>query len=161
MMQYVLIFPISPVFCGPGIENVMLIRKAKPAWQAGRLNLVGGKVEPGESFDLAAKREYTEETGLSSYDYKRVGTIRSDRSDFVIGVYTCETVWEQITSEPGEPVDWYEWGDVKNDPALMDNLKTAIPLMLAGMEGWTLLHGRDDAGRECCKIEWEAAHVTA
>jgi 8-oxo-dGTP pyrophosphatase MutT (NUDIX family) len=161
MMQYVLVYPYCPVFNGPDIVDVMLIRKAKPAWQKGRLNLVGGKVEPGESFDQAAEREFGEETGLSSYGYRRAGTIRSDRSDFVIGVYTCNTEWKEIQSEPGEPVAWYDWADVKDDPALMENLKTVIPLLQADMRGWTLLHSRNDAGQECCSIEWEDAHVTA
>ena len=161
MMQYVLVFPHCPVFNGPGITDVMLIRKAKPAWLMGRLNLVGGKVSPGESFDQAAEREYGEETGLSSYGYRRAGTIRSNRSDFVIGVYTCQTEWATIRSIEGEPVEWYDWADVRNDPALMENLKTVIPLLLAGMEGWTLLHSRNDTGEECCSVEWEAAHVSA
>jgi 8-oxo-dGTP diphosphatase len=29
--------------------RVLLIRKRRPAWQAGRLNGVGGKIEPGET----------------------------------------------------------------------------------------------------------------
>jgi len=159
MMQYVLVFPHCPVFNGPDVHDVMLIRKAKPEWQKGRLNLVGGKVEPGESFDQAAVREFIEETGLDCYNFQRAGTIRSDRSGFVLGVYTCDTVWAEIKSEPLEKVDWFVWEEVRTDRALMDNLRVVIPLLLAGMTGWELIHGRDDAGHEICKIEWEPAHV--
>lgn len=45
-------------------DSVLLIRKKKPAWQAGKLNGVGGKIEPGESPGDAMVREFHEETGL-------------------------------------------------------------------------------------------------
>lgn len=45
-------------------NNVLLIRKAKPDWQAGLLNGIGGKVEDGESIFQATVREFKEETGL-------------------------------------------------------------------------------------------------
>ena len=157
MQKYVLVFPYNGT---PECNDVMLIRKAKPEWQKGRLNLVGGKVEPGESFFAAAEREFREETGLDTLAFDRAGTIRSTGSDFIIGVFTCET-WREhkIISEELEPVDWYDWYSVKDDPALMDNLKVVIPLLLSGMEGWTVLHGRDEAGRPACFIEWEHQHA--
>lgn len=45
-------------------ERVALIRKNKPAWQAGLLNGIGGKVEKGESFGAAMAREFYEEAGM-------------------------------------------------------------------------------------------------
>ena len=45
-------------------ECVVLIEKSQPAWQAGRLNGVGGKVEPGESVADAMTREFEEEAGV-------------------------------------------------------------------------------------------------
>ncbi|WP_432263407.1 NUDIX domain-containing protein [Cupriavidus sp. TMH.W2] len=43
---------------------VVLIRKARPEWQAGMLNGVGGKVKVGESPEQAMIREFDEETGV-------------------------------------------------------------------------------------------------
>lgn len=47
-------------------DRVVLIRKEKPAWQEGRLNGVGGKLEVGETPLAAMIREFTEETGVEA-----------------------------------------------------------------------------------------------
>lgn len=44
-------------------SSVALIRKQKPAWQKGLLNGIGGKVEDGEDYPAAMRREFYEETG--------------------------------------------------------------------------------------------------
>lgn len=45
------------------INNVVLIRKTHPAWQAGLMNGIGGKVNEGETPVAAMKREFNEEAG--------------------------------------------------------------------------------------------------
>jgi 8-oxo-dGTP diphosphatase len=45
-------------------RSVLLIRKNRPAWQAGKLNGIGGKIEASETPHEAARREFREETGL-------------------------------------------------------------------------------------------------
>lgn len=59
MTRYVLGF----VFDDTG-DNVVLIRKTKPAWQAGKFNGVGGKIEEGEGKKTAMVREFHEEAGV-------------------------------------------------------------------------------------------------
>lgn len=44
-------------------NSVLLVRKIKPDWQAGMLNGIGGKIEPGESAADAMVREFDEEVG--------------------------------------------------------------------------------------------------
>jgi 8-oxo-dGTP diphosphatase len=44
--------------------RVLLIRKNRPAWQAGKLNGLGGKLEPGETPLDAMRREFWEEAGM-------------------------------------------------------------------------------------------------
>jgi 8-oxo-dGTP diphosphatase len=53
---YVLALLFTPDAC-----RVVLVRKKRPAWQAGRVNALGGKVLPGESAAEAASREVREE----------------------------------------------------------------------------------------------------
>lgn len=48
----------------PTYSRIVLIRKARPEWQAGLLNAPGGKVEPTESEEYAVFREFKEETGV-------------------------------------------------------------------------------------------------
>lgn len=45
---------------------VVLIEKNRPAWQAGKLNGVGGKLEPSEHTVAAMVREFKEETGCDT-----------------------------------------------------------------------------------------------
>lgn len=47
-------------------DRVALIRKQKPVWQRGKLNGIGGKVEPGETAVQAMVREFQEETGYQT-----------------------------------------------------------------------------------------------
>lgn len=58
-LEYVIGFMFSA-----GMQLVLLIRKNRPDWQAGRLNGIGGKIEPGEAPIDAMIREFKEETGL-------------------------------------------------------------------------------------------------
>lgn len=71
---------VQEYVCGflfdPERTRVLLIRKRRPAWQAGKLNGVGGKIEPGETAIDAMRREFTEETGLRVSDWQHVVTLR-------------------------------------------------------------------------------------
>jgi 8-oxo-dGTP diphosphatase len=48
--------------------SVVLIKKNKPAWQAGKFNGVGGKIEEGETPAEAMVREFKEETGVDTLE---------------------------------------------------------------------------------------------
>lgn len=59
MKEYVLGF----MFTEDG-KGVVLIQKKKPAWQHGRWNGIGGKIEERETPEKAIVREFEEETGV-------------------------------------------------------------------------------------------------
>ena len=56
-------------------SRVLLIRKNRPAWQAGKLNGVGGKIEPGETPADAIRREFREEAGLDVAHWQEALTL--------------------------------------------------------------------------------------
>lgn len=56
-------------------ENVLLIEKNRPLWQAGKLNGVGGKIEENETPLNAMRREFLEETGQEISDFINYCTI--------------------------------------------------------------------------------------
>ena len=70
----------------PDLDNVVLIRKSRPEWQAGRLNGVGGKVEEGEDPYQAMRREFWEETGVNA-QFGYMGQMLGN--DWVVDLY-CE-----------------------------------------------------------------------
>src|SRR5688572_12750088 len=70
MQGYVCGFMFSP-----DRSRVLLIRKRRPAWQVGKLNGVGGKVEPGEVPLHAMRREFREEAGLDVADWQHALTL--------------------------------------------------------------------------------------
>ncbi len=63
-VEYVLGFMFSP-----DEKKVLLIWKNRPSWQAGKLNGIGGKVNPGETPLEAMEREFIEETGFVAKHY--------------------------------------------------------------------------------------------
>jgi 8-oxo-dGTP diphosphatase len=68
-------------------EQVILVRKNRPEWQAGKLNGVGGKVELGERIYAAMEREFREETGVSFID--------KDRAIGIPWQHFLSLTWEQ------------------------------------------------------------------
>lgn len=54
------------------LKQVVLIWKNKPAWQKGKLNGVGGKIEENETPFAAMRREFKEETGIDHEDWNHL-----------------------------------------------------------------------------------------
>jgi len=53
-------------------QEIVLVDKTRPAWQAGRVNALGGKLRDGESVEDAARREVREEAGVDVASWERV-----------------------------------------------------------------------------------------
>jgi 8-oxo-dGTP diphosphatase len=73
---------VQEYVCGflfsPDRTRVLLIRKKRPAWQAGKLNGVGGKIEPGETALQAMRREFREEAAVDVAEWEHVLTLSGD-----------------------------------------------------------------------------------
>ncbi len=132
MQEYVVVFArYRPEF-------VLLVHKNRPAWQAGRYNLPGGKVNEGETPLSAARRELLEETGLHSGTVVLRGKIVGSWG--IVYCFDAEVEFDQPKPRAGETeeVHWHRWGDVKGTALLLPNLKVIIPLFIAGVDNWVV-----------------------
>ena len=63
-------------------DTVLLVRRCNTGWEDGKLSVVAGHVEPGESVTQAALREASEEVGVAlSPDRLRVVGVMHRKSD--------------------------------------------------------------------------------
>lgn len=63
MASRVLDYVLALLFTADARE-VVLVRKTRPAWQAGRVNALGGKMDDDEAVSDSARREVREEAGI-------------------------------------------------------------------------------------------------
>lgn len=124
MTDYVLGFAMDTV------GRVALIRKFRPAWQKGKLNGIGGKIEKFDSSPEAAMiREFREEAGLTINAWSSFATLRSNGHTI-----HCFRVWVDPdtlngvkTQDETEHVSLYNVRSVR-DYITVPNLAWLIPL---------------------------------
>ena len=81
---------------------VVLIRKLKPAWQAGLLNGIGGKIEDGETEREGMVREFTEETGFQTdpEHWREFCQLQGD--EFVVYCFTATSQYSYVCANTQE-----------------------------------------------------------
>lgn len=109
------------------LSRVALIRKRKPEWQAGKLNGVGGKIEPGETALDAMRREFTEEAGVSSeIDFwHHFATVSGDWGS--VAFFRASGPVDSVQSMELEQVEVHDVADIPWAECL-PNLSWLIPL---------------------------------
>jgi 8-oxo-dGTP pyrophosphatase MutT (NUDIX family) len=122
-------------------EGIILIRKTHPSWQAGKLNLPGGRIEDGETPAKAAVRELAEETGLLMFEEKLICVACLTHVRMGTQLYIFATRWPKeqyylpkIPTE--EPVLIIPVNEALLDLSLMDNLRFIIPKSLCLLDGY-------------------------
>jgi len=126
-------------------NDVALIRKDRPQWQAGFLNGIGGKLEPGESPHDAMIRECHEEAGRFIGPWEHFLTLEGTTARvFCFAVYDeyDEHIYK-LEQQPGEsePIEiwrmdnlnkgeYAQWNGTFLQSATVPNLKWIIPLMM-------------------------------
>lgn len=113
-------------------DLVLLMKKERPAWQAGYLNGVGGKQEEKEIPREAMRREFLEETGID-YEHWVYGALLhgqdSTGGSFVCNVYYAHTNLvfkaKSITDESVELVQADHLANLKE--RVIENLLCIVP----------------------------------
>ena len=104
-------------------DAVLLLRRCNTGFEDGKLSVVAGHVEPGESVTQAALRETREEVGLAlSPDALRVVGVMhrhsdEDRVDFFLACRLDEAAGQPRNREPGKCSElvWAEMNDLPAD----------------------------------------------
>lgn len=111
---------------------VALIRKTKPAWQRGKLNGIGGKVEFRELPVEAMEREFLEETGLiiPAIGWREFAVMQS--GPHLIHCFTARFMERDVPLISGEEgkADWYHPKSPGGRPGELPNLTWLIPMAL-------------------------------
>jgi len=111
----------------PSSGKVALIKKIKPAWQCGRINGVGGKVEPSETPAQAIVREFREETSLQIDGDKWEHVFTFFENGWGVWVYRARVDLSHIRSPEEEKVELYDPTDLP--VSVMSNLRWIVPLL--------------------------------
>lgn len=124
-------FVVGFYFFGAEHQYVTLIRKRKPESQAGKLNGVGGAVEPGDGSALDAMvREFYEEAGLQtkSEHWRFFASLRTN--DCEIFFFSAYGPTYGINSVTEERIEFYAVATIPILPDMLPNLRWLIPLAL-------------------------------
>jgi 8-oxo-dGTP diphosphatase len=116
----------------PDKSCVALIQKTHPDWQRGKLNGVGGKIEPDETPEAAMLREWTEETHTTFSYWKLFCTLETGRVIvyFYAGWSLADIVFPQMPPEE-EQVSWHLTAEVMRASLdIIPNLRWLIPMAL-------------------------------
>ena len=109
------------------LRHVVLMHRTRPAWQAGRVNGLGGGLTPGESAAAAARREIREECGVDVEGWREV--LVWEDAQYVMHVMSAvsEQAGDARTLEDQEVF----LADANALPDnVIDNLRWLVPLAL-------------------------------
>lgn len=113
--------------------RVILIRKNRPAWQAGKLNGLGGKLEPGETPYEAMRREFREEAGVDIPSWTECLTVtgepsKADPRGWRGHFFRAFDDLEQCQAQTDERLEIHSVVGLPRDT--IPNLQWMIPMML-------------------------------
>jgi 8-oxo-dGTP diphosphatase len=113
----------------PASQQVVVIQKVSPKWQAGKFNGVGGKIEDGETPYEAMVREFAEETGVQHNGWEQYAILRG--IDWVVHVFRSWGDVSQVATLTVEPVSVIPVKQMDDlDIEVIPNLRWLIPLAL-------------------------------
>ncbi len=119
------------------LTKVLLIHKNRPDWQKGKMNGVGGKIEPGEQPIQAIVREVWEESGLKISG--KEWDLFAEEQGIDWKVYFFTAIYQGKLSDMQDKTDEHlEWVSITLLPnKVISNLHWLIPLSLDKIQNKT------------------------
>lgn len=108
-------------------NHVLLIKKNRPEWQAGKLNGIGGHIEENESPIQAMIREFKEETGLQFGEWAPVINLIGSDWKCIVFCGFSDVIWDAETKTDEELIRVSVRGLHSN---CLTNLNWLIPMCL-------------------------------
>lgn len=131
--EYVLGF-----FFGCSLGSVALIRKTKPEFQRGKLNGIGGKIEPDDLSPYTAMvREFEEETGLNTsiVFWQKFAIMEFPQARVFCFAYAGGASILELRTTTDEKVERHSSTEDFTHPKFLPNLRWLIPLAKASLLG--------------------------
>jgi 8-oxo-dGTP diphosphatase len=121
-----LVYVLALLFDAAG-DRVVLMRRTRPAWQAGRVNALGGKLAAAESPADAARREVREEAGVDVATWEEF-LVWEDPVYRMHAVRAFDDAALAARTMEDQPVFLAEARALP--PEVIDNLRWLVPLAL-------------------------------
>jgi 8-oxo-dGTP diphosphatase len=110
-------------------SRIALMRKERPAWQRGKWNGIGGKIEGDETPKAAMAREFREETGLLIESWQRRVELRG--SDWTVYFFLARAGSRTVASLSGQEDELISYFSTDRlHPDAIPNLHWLVPLCM-------------------------------
>ena len=118
-------------------SKVVLIEKNRPEWQKGYSNGVGGKIEEGETPEMAMVREFEEEAGLKIETWTSFCEIKDVNENYVVHFfYAIHEPIDDVESKTDEKLKIVNVYDLYFEQVI-ENLRWLIPMCLDRHHGYS------------------------
>jgi 8-oxo-dGTP diphosphatase len=109
-----LVIEVAAALIRDSVGRYLITQRRRGSHLAGLWEFPGGKLELGESPDVALRRELREELGATFTVGKLVETVRWEYPDrtVVLHFYDCRVESGAVESREGQAMAWVEPGDL-------------------------------------------------